>query len=238
MLRSFDAFARPVDELRKSSIVGGLITILAYTSAFVLFLSQLLLYINVETKQYLQMATSLSSSYVPKVGIMEQIPPASSNGAKYSSQLDQRWAARAKIPVTFHVTFPHMSCQQLEISHDDARREQFHKLHGKTAYKKYIPTRDEMKRTGMFEDSSFTKKNKAANANSCSIRGNIMVPKVGGVFSIGVTPESWQDVVVFLNTGMKDSTRYPGNENPKLFNVRYVVLYGSLLRNVGHLPGR
>ncbi len=61
---------------------------------------------------------------------------------------------------------------------------------------------------------------KVRSFNSCTVRGKIMVPKVGGMLSIGLTPEAWQQVVVFVNTGISlDAT------TPKVMNVRYVDNY-------------
>jgi len=231
MLRSLDAFARPIEGLRKPTKLGGIISLLAYIAAALLLLSQLALYGNVETKQYLQMAKSQTSSHNLPMGIYQAIPPASPR--HYS-----KWeaATRAKIPITFHVTFPHVSCQQLEVAHDDARGDQFQSIHGKGSFQKYIPTAMELKQSGMsinegdapskresIDSKLFQKAlDKArelvpSKLDSCTIRGKIMVPKVGGMISIGITPQAWQEVVLYLNTGLLMGT------SAKMLNVSHFI---------------
>jgi hypothetical protein len=250
MLRKFDAFARPIEGLSKTSTVGGIITITAYAAAAVLLLFQLVMYWNVETVQYLQMAKSqtvpsqlLQQQYKVLSKDYQHIPAASRQ--QQQQRLAWEVSTRMKIPVSFHVTFPHISCQQLELSHDEARGEQFQKIHGQGSFQKYPPNAEEMKRAGITDSAvdmhhqqqqrpdnnnnpSLASKllstklmnkmaEKARLINACTIRGKIMIPKVGGVLSIGITPEAWQQVVLFVNTGLtSDGTA------PKIMNVRYV----------------
>lgn len=257
MLRKFDAFARPIEGLSKTSTVGGIITITAYSAAALLLLFQLVMYWNVETVQYLQMAKSqtfpsnLLKQYMYHSGDYQHIPAAST---QQQQQQRNAWeiSTRMKIPVSFHVTFPHIPCQQLELSHDEARGEQFRKIHGQGSFQKYAPSAEEMKRAGIADavvgveqqqqrrpdknnnnpslankllSSKFMNKmaEKARLVNACTIRGKIMIPKVGGVISIGITPEAWQQVVVFVNTGLT-----PDATAPKIMNVRYVGFYPHL----------
>ena len=246
MLRKFDAFARPIEGLSKTSTVGGIITITAYAAAAVLLLLQLVMYWNVETVQYLQMAKSQT---VPSQLLQQQYMVLSKDAYQHipaASQQQQRFASevstRMKIPVSFHVTFPHIPCQQLELAHDEARGEQFQKIHGQGSFQKYPPNAEEMKRAGITDvaqqrpDNNHNNNPSLANKllstklmnkmaekarliNACTIRGKIMIPKVGGVLSIGITPEAWQQVVLFVNTGLtSDGTA------PKIMNVRYVHL--------------
>lgn len=249
MLRKFDAFARPIDGLSKTSTVGGIITITAYVAAIVLLLFQLGMYWNVETTQYLQMAKSQTSSH-PAV-----LPTSKMNHYDYQHHIPSSQAKRSawevstrtKIPLSFHVTFPHIPCSQLEVSHDDARGEQFRSIHGQGSFQKYTPNADEIQRMGvMLGDTTTTVSpntnqvgnnpslaskllgsklvnqmvDKVRSLNSCTIRGKIVVPKVGGMLSIGLTPEAWQQVVVFVNTGISLD-----GSAPQVMNVRYVTIY-------------
>lgn len=49
-LRSFDAFAKPIDGIRERSVTGGVITLLASATAALLFLSQIIVYLQVDVR--------------------------------------------------------------------------------------------------------------------------------------------------------------------------------------------
>jgi len=222
MLRTYDAFARPIEGLRKRSVLGGVISILALTAASILFLLQIYMYVQGETRQDLLLATSMASSYIPPLNkqgtTFQPIVPASAGSISMAMQ--EARMARSKIPFKFQVIFPFIECRHLEVVHDEARGRDFEKLHGKHAYRKNTPNLQQLKQTELFAPGqTFWKR------PGCVVWGTLQLLKVGGTISIGVTQEAWNDAIMFANLGYKDPKKYPGEETPGLFNISHYIEY-------------
>ena len=97
-LRSFDAFVKPIDGVRERSVTGGVITLLASAAAALLFLSQIVVYLQVQTRTNLHLAES-----APSVLFHHASP---------------KRLLGHHVPLTMHVTFPHLNCGALDYSHD------------------------------------------------------------------------------------------------------------------------
>lgn len=146
---SFNAFARPVDGIQSKSASGGIITILAYTSAIILFLSQLYLYVQVDIRHSLDLAPSFPLSEVipTEGGFSKKILQARGGGGKKKKQSKEVYEAlqfieRNKIDVFIHVTFPHVKCHDLDFAHNGAffSTGDFSKFHGYAKLSKRHPT--------------------------------------------------------------------------------------------------
>lgn len=145
---SFNAFARPVDGIRSRSTSGGVITILAYTTAVILFLSQLYLYIQVDTRHSLNLARSypLSEVIPTEGGFAKKILEARGNKGKKKNQGKYYQALKFietnKIDVFVHVTFPYVKCDNLDFAHNGAffSTGDFSKYHGYAKFTKRHPT--------------------------------------------------------------------------------------------------
>jgi hypothetical protein len=221
MLRSFDAFDRPMDGLRKTSATGGVISLIALMSASILFFLQLYLYYKGEMRQDLFLAKSLTTSFIPPLNrngaTYEQIIPKSSGAQGPSSKLQDIQNARSKIPIKFQVTFPYIKCRDLEVTHDEASGKEFEKLHGKRGYRKNSPSLKLLRESELFPSNQNTWLNPG-----CVLEGALNVQKVGGTITIGVTQQAWNDAIMFINMGYKDPVRYK-DENPGFFNIRQVI---------------
>jgi len=165
MWRSYDAFAKPVHGVRQQSVIGGLITIIAATSAILLFLSHLFFYIRSETRQSLHMSESMATPLLPHSSVSVH---------------------SHSFPIRIRMTFPHIKCDDLDFSHDGARGEDI--IHSsRSSLSKKNPTHEEM--------SVFDKNYIANGINlkkGCTIYGKMMVPRVGGNIGIGLSLNAWK----------------------------------------------
>lgn len=64
-LRRLDAFTKTRPDLQQKSVVGGIITLVATTTAALLFIGQILNYIRGDTRHSLSLSKSLSIPLVP-----------------------------------------------------------------------------------------------------------------------------------------------------------------------------
>ena len=146
----FNPFAKPAEGIQSKSTSGGIITILCYITASILFLSQLLLYIQVDVRHSLNLAPSFPLSEVIPTdgGFSKKI--LQSRGAKNKSSPGKskavydalRFIERNKIDVFNHITFPHMRCEDLDFAHNGAEFStgDFSKNHGYAKFTKRHPT--------------------------------------------------------------------------------------------------
>jgi len=167
-LRTYDAFAKPVEGVRKHTAIGGIITVVAAISACTLFLMQIYLYIQTSTHQSFHMAESFSSPILTDTSNSRSSSP--------------------RIPIKFHITFPHVRCSMLEHRHDDATGEDFDKIHGTNVLTKYKPSVRELTKAGI-------KMNEMNREEGCTIRGELKVPKVGGSLSFTLSSEPWKETL-------------------------------------------
>jgi len=235
--RSFDAFAKPIDGVRSKTVEGGVVTVVASTAALLLLVSQLFLYMQVDVRRSLALSQShplsfiLPSSLNPTKLILDT---SKKNKGGFPDMIHTlSILEKSRIKVSVHVTFPHMNCEHLDFSHDGASLEngKFLILHGPSAIIKRIPTEFDMaKATGQ---STFSKSKQKASSNkdSCSVRGEITVPRIAGEFTISVASSAWQDTVMSvqrgLNSGMFEfhgsNSKLKNNRLPKFHNVSHYI---------------
>jgi len=191
MLRKIDAFGRPREDLREKSALGGFITVVASSVAAFLFLAQLYLYISGSTRHSLSLADS-ESFPVPHLMEEKMLPP----------HISTRNSA-SRIRLKFHVTFPYLRCNQLDVAHDNASfaMGEIQKIHGKNSVTMRTPTYEEMKPWSG---------NEAEAVNACTIIGDFRIPKVGGSLSITLAKSAWADVTAFLVMGIFNHQRSRG----------------------------
>lgn len=204
-LRSFDAFVKPIDGVRERSVTGGFITLLASATAGVLFLSQIIIYLQVQTRTNLHLADSAPSVLFSNAGPKKLLGH--------------------QIPLRMHVTFPHLPCNALEYSHDgnslsDGKFAHYHKA--PWTFTKRKPTIGEYKSaaiSGYGKDSALNKK----RSEGCTLVGTLHVPRVGGSISVSVSPDVWRRATSLLSFGVDP---YGGGEDPfhgHLPNVTHLI---------------
>ena len=203
-LRSFDAFAKPIDGIRERSVTGGLITLLAGITAGLLFLSQIIVYLQVQTRHSMHLADSVPSA------LFNRSPT--------------RILSGHQIPLRVHVTFPHVPCKALDYAHDGAALSDGKFEHHHSApfvFKKRMPTVQDYKKAA---GSGFTDTNiNAKRQEGCTLVGTINIPRVGGTLSVSVSPDAWKRATSLLSFGVDVLQHEPDPFHGKLPNVTHYI---------------
>ncbi|KAL7524575.1 hypothetical protein ACHAXR_002172 [Thalassiosira sp. AJA248-18] len=203
-LRSLDAFAKPIDGIRERSVTGGFITLLASATAGLLFLSQIIVYLQVQTRHSMHLAESVPSMLF------------SNNAA--NTLMGHR------IPLRVHVTFPHLHCTALDYSHDgnalsSGKFDHYHKA--PFTFTKRKPTVQEYKTaavSGFGPESALNER----RTSGCTLLGTLHIPRVGGTMSISVSPDAWRRATSLLSFGV-DPSKDPDPFNGRLPNVTHFI---------------
>ena len=187
-LRSFDVFTKPVDGLKNKSAAGGFVTVLAATIAVILFISQLVVYFQLETRQHFQLAESYTTNDLPLSTVFGS-NRRNNRPSKIIQQ--QRSKDRRNVKLSIHVTFPYIACKDLEFSLDGAKGKDLDSTHGLNAITKRPPSIAEIKiiQQSLQDEKSldiYKQKSKA-----CTFHGHLYVPRVGGSFGITIASSSW-----------------------------------------------
>jgi len=200
LLRSYDAFAKPIDSIRERSVTGGYITILALTSALLLLLSLLVNQLQTTTRHSMHLAESIPSLLF-------------TNLFGHSHKLKQ--LVGHHIPLRVHVTFPHVDCASLDYSHDGnsaSGPENIFAHYHKSPYtftKRKPTVREYLQAT--VPATSFTATNVNTNAaamieqkrlEGCTLLGTLHIPRVGGTITVSVSPEAWRRAVSISTFGI------------------------------------
>ena len=191
---TYDLFQKPVDGLRTKTLSGAVITILAASVTFVLFVSQIYLYANVDVSNHLTIA--VSDRFKSLEALLAGTAMAQS--MNLVNQKGGKNRGHAQLPIKVHVTFPHIKCSDLDISHNGADGDDFRKTHGSSAVKLRTPTLNEIQTAGFGDTEKLI--------DGCTIQGRFFAPKVGGSFGIHVARSSWQ--IILLNVMFHMSQRH------------------------------
>ena len=199
-LRSYDVFAKPIDGTRQRSISGGLITILASGAAALLFLSQLYLYLRIETRHSMHLAES-----VPSMLFSPQ------NQQQRKNKNPRFNLSGHLIKLRMHVTFPHLPCGSLDYAQDggiSASKGLFQHYHSKPyTFTIRVPTVQEYKlaAVGGYDERNIHTLRK----NGCTLSGTIITPRVGGSLSVTVSGDAWTRATSRMTFGV-DLSRMMG----------------------------
>lgn len=170
--RTYDAFSKPARGIRPHTALGGVITLIAATSAAILFILQLYLYVRPESYQSLHISESIATKLLPNTS-------------------EQPMNKRTLLPVNIKVTFPHLTCLDIDITNDDARDEEFEKMHKHSILRKKEPIRKDL-----FDfDPNFVENN-IVPSNGCTISGELLVPRVGGTLSFSLSAQKWKMIQI------------------------------------------
>ena len=197
-MKRLDAFVKARPDLRSKSVAGGIITLVATSTAGLLFLAQIITYIMGHTHHSLHMAASRSAPLVPLNVI-------------------NRESRRHKIALDIRVTFPHVTCTRLDFSHDGAKwaTGELKKHHPETIVSLRRPVRSELVKIFGHE--------KVSNPNEgCTVEGTMHIPIVAGSFSITLNNQAWMDVTTLLSMRRSESdTQF--SAQLQQFNVTHYV---------------
>jgi len=186
MYKKIDAFAKPRQDLRQKSALGGLITLVASVAAGCLFLGQMYTYITGVTRHSLHLSRS---QWVP-------VPPLDAAPSKVGGG--------GRIALKIHVSFPHLPCSKLDLTHDGVSHKDstFREIHGKSTTRvaaTAISKSDWEKSTGI---KSRTPMSMELLRKGCTYKANFDIPKVGGSFTVGMNSMAWSELTPMLMMGL------------------------------------
>mmetsp|Transcript_14122 Transcript_14122/g.20166 ORF Transcript_14122/g.20166 Transcript_14122/m.20166 type:complete len:363 (-) Transcript_14122:255-1343(-) len=203
--RSFDAFAKPIDGVRHQTVTGGVITVLASTSAIVLFFSQIYMYLHVDTRNHFSLAESFPLSFImPSMShtnnsVNRILLQAKREGSGMPADRIAELSAleRSRIDVAIHITFPYIKCANMDYAHDAASLSngKFVKMYGKRAFTKRQPNSAEWEKViGHINFAEDKAKLSTSIQNACTIKGEISVPRIGGEITLSLDLDTWHKV--------------------------------------------
>lgn len=183
--RRLDAFVKTRPDLQQKSAVGGIITVVAATTAALLFVGQIIVYVLGNTHHSLRLSRSYSLPLVP-------VPK------EHSMAIQNLFDMHGKIPLRLHVTFPHLNCDQLDLVHDGAsyRTGDLAKHHGKQVVNMRKPTLQEMHKIGVFSHTD----------RGCTIEGFLRPQVVAGILQITVSNQAWAEANRVIGTLLATDT--------------------------------
>lgn len=220
--KSFNAFAKPIDGITKKTSVGGAITLLASTIAAILFLSQLFLYYGVDVRHSLDLAQSHPLSIViPTNGgfsssALHAARRSHRKGYKRNKKIQSSQVSEVisslqtieenRIDLFVHITFTKLHCKVVDYALNNARLSTgaFSKEHGLSKFVKRKPNEfDFAKATGKSTVGLSRQRNSSEYdaENSCTVRGTITVPRIGGDLSFFLSEETFHKTAQLVQMG-------------------------------------
>lgn len=191
---------------------------IAGSTAILLFLAQLYLYIVGSTSHTLQLAESL---------LIPMLPETVSD--PFQSRL---YDLKGKIPLKLHVSFPHIPCSSLEVklnAHHITRTD-FDKNSGekKIGYRRPNPV--ELKKLGLPGNYK----------GGCTVRTTLRVPIVAGHVTIALTKEAWTRALnhLMMRSQFSDTERNNDAERNSWNVTHYVhsIQFGKRFHKAAAYP--
>ena len=195
VLRNVDVFVKARADIRTQSTSGGLITLIAASAAFLLFLGQVYFYAFPDQSHSLHLAESF------------QLPMLA--GDIVDPFQKRIYDIKGKIPLYFKITFLHIPCASLGVtfnseavhgdafSDDKAQSGRASKRNKRLTVKKYTPRSAEMR--SIF-GSEHSKEATEQRGKGCTLVGNMRVPIVAGNLAITMTQDAWVDALNYIMT--------------------------------------
>jgi hypothetical protein len=200
-IKRLDAFIKTRPDLRNKSATGGIITLVAASTAGLLFMAQLITYIMGRTHHSLHMAVSRAAPMVPL------------------NEVNLAFQRRHKITLEVQVTFPHVICGRLDFIHDGAKLStgELKKHHREVMISMRRPTRTELVKI-------FQKSKLSTPSDGCTIEGSMQIPIVAGTFNLALNANAWGEVTSLLSMRRSESnTQF--SAQLQQFNVTHYIHY-------------
>lgn len=208
--KSYDAFAKPMEGIRTPTTTGGIITVAATFSASLLLLSQLWLYLQVDTRHSLKLSTSHPLNVV--------IPTDGGGLTSFlSSAMHKSRKRRQKVPVDLmtsistleknqidmfvHMTFPQHACDEVNYYNNGQKENINSKYFRGSKIHKGPPTEYDFAIATKESTVGKSKKLISQHPNAkkaCTLRGTITIPKMEGDFGIQLSPTQWTSALEYL----------------------------------------
>ena len=223
-LRKYDPFVKTRPDMQSRSALGGIITLVASTTAGLLLLAQLIQYILGSPSHSLHLAYSKSTPLAPL------------NLTPLQSKILHRVGT---IPVSLKVTFPHLKCRYLDVIHDGASLSsgEFTKHHpGHSITLRQASSKDIQAIT---QQPGFHDDQKDINSkNACTIEGEMRVGLVAGSLVLSMNALAWAEVTSLLSMQrLEDATKHTQTSQKLLlrdFNCTHFIHYLRFSQSFPH----
>lgn len=207
LLRSVDVFVKPRADVRSRSAAGGIITLVAGTTACLLFFAQLYVYVAGNKNQTLHLATSTPFPMLPH----DKMDPFQSRA----------YDIKGKMPLRLHITFLHIDCQSIEIKLNNnvvTGKDMSARTGG---LKRSKPNAVELKK--MF-GSATSAEAKAHAGRGCTLSGTLRVPIVAGSLSVTLTRQAWSEALNhFMVRSQQSQTAREQDTHKNSFNMSHYI---------------
>jgi hypothetical protein len=216
MLRNADVFVKPRHDLRSKSALGGVVTLIAGTTAAVLFVAQIYLYIVGATQHSLHLSESKSIPLLP---------------GQPDPLTDLAYIVKGKIPLRLHITFPHLTCDMLEVKLNNAN----------PSNADFDPARGrglELRRPNPVELKKAI--GDQHHQGGCTIRTVLRIPIVAGQVTITMTRQAWMAATnMLMMRSQQTEEERASDKNVDRFNVSHYVhsvQFGKPFPLASHFP--
>ena len=177
VLRNVDVFVKPRADLRSKSATGGIITLVATSTAIVLFFAQIYLYIVGNPSHTLHLSESTQFPMLPQ---------------HTSDPFQSRaYDIKGKMSLKIHLTFLHIKCDDMEVKINGSPLSSKNKQ-GKDSIKARKPNPVEIKKIFGSDKSPEAIQHKG---RGCTLTGTIRIPIVAGHVSVTLTRQAWTEAL-------------------------------------------
>ena len=189
VLRNVDVFVKARADIRTQSASGGMVNLLAASTAFLLFLGQMYFFFYPNQIHSLHLSESMHFPMMAK----DETDPFKR----------REYEIKGKVPLFFRVTFLHISCDNLDVyfNGDPVRGDDFamyaYQQKKRKTIRKYTPRTSEKRE---IFGSEHSKEAKEHAGRGCTLEGNMKVPLVAGHLSILMTPDAWMEALNYIMT--------------------------------------
>mmetsp|Transcript_23918 Transcript_23918/g.66843 ORF Transcript_23918/g.66843 Transcript_23918/m.66843 type:complete len:335 (-) Transcript_23918:231-1235(-) len=196
-------FVTPRKDLQSRSALGGAVTLIASTAAGCLFIAQLYLYIVGSARHSLHVSRS------------QPVPLLPGQPNPFESRQHN---VKGKIPLKIHVTFPHLSCDRVELRLDGSEP----KHHD---FDPSRPARVEKRRPNPIEVNAMYGHSVQKQFGGCTVKARLRIPIVGGQITVAMTPQTWmQGTQEIMRIAQKTDDKAAINEQLlNTYNVSHFI---------------
>ena len=243
VLRNHDVFIKARADIQTKTSSGGLISLIASITAFILLLGQIYVYIFPQSIHTLHLSESIQ---FPMYAIVDDQDP-------FSKRL---YDIKGKLPLYFKITFLHVSCKDLDVKFNSQEIEgtdlSGHKIKSSTSgfsghskkknnkspahtgrtkptIQKYKPKSIERR---IIFGSEHTPEAHIHTGKGCTIVGNMRVPIVAGSLSLTLSRQAWSDALNYfmsrsrLNNGSEQRDNDPRKNDYNMTHYIHDIRFG------------
>lgn len=182
VLRNADVFVKARADIRTQSTSGGVITLLAASAAFLLFVGQVYLYVFPDQSHTLHMSKSIHTAMLVGDNAIDPFRQRQND-------------LNGKIPFYFKISFLHITCESIDVifNSEPIRGDDFSAYPSSKTKKRHTITKYKLRTAELRKifGSEHSAEAKKHAQQGCTLIGNMRVPIVAGSLAISMTHDAW-----------------------------------------------